>query len=73
MSDRYWVIKYDDADIPDAIFTDEEIATKTYRRSLQSWNCTLFMEVDLHRERITELEKEHNRLVAKVRQLKERK
>lgn len=56
MGERHWVIKYDDTDISDAIFTDEEIATKVYRRSLQSWKCTLFMEVDLHRERITKLE-----------------
>ena len=58
MSDqiRYWLIKFEDTDVYDLVFTDEEAAIKTYEMKLLNWSCTLFMEVDLHRERIQALE-----------------
>ncbi len=58
VNERYWVIKFEDAEVEDLVFTDEEAATKTYEMKLNNWNCTLFMEVALHQVQVEELQAE---------------
>ena len=42
----FYVIKFDDADSPDATFTDREAAEMTLKKLKQSWECRLFCEMD---------------------------
>lgn len=44
MSDEVWVIKYDDADVEDEVFTGEgaeEIAREVYAKRQDNWTCHL--------------------------------
>jgi hypothetical protein len=43
----YWVIKFEDADRRDEVFTDEDIARRVYEQCLINWNCTLFAQASI--------------------------
>ncbi len=48
MTNRAWIIKYDDRDHGDAYFAGpdaEELAREQYERSWPNWNCYLFATV----------------------------
>lgn len=39
---RYFIVKFEDRDRADALFTDEAEAREFYARATVSWNCWLF-------------------------------
>ncbi|WP_210482695.1 hypothetical protein [Microvirga antarctica] len=41
-ANRYFIVRFDDADRGDAIFTDEAEAREFWARATMSWNCWLF-------------------------------
>lgn len=44
--EQFWLIRYEDADIPDEVFTDEVAARSRSNQVALSWNHTLFVEVE---------------------------
>ncbi len=39
----YWILRYDDADVPDAIVTEEAAARRAFASAeAKGWNCHLF-------------------------------
>lgn len=43
--ERYWLIHYEDRDVPHEVFTDEAAARGRYEQRLTNWNCSLFAQV----------------------------
>jgi hypothetical protein len=41
-SEQYFLVRFEDADRGDAVFTDKDEAIEFYKRACVSWNCWLF-------------------------------
>lgn len=39
---RHWILKFEDADMSDMHFDNEEEAVKRFDRCKDAWTCTLF-------------------------------
>jgi hypothetical protein len=42
---RYWLIYFEDRDVPPEVFAYEDAARARYKALLDNWNCHLFMQV----------------------------
>jgi len=51
----FWLIFYEDPDLPVEVFTDQESAEKRFEQISDNWNATLFKQV----RRNYRLEREH--------------
>lgn len=41
---HFWLLRYEDSQVEDEVFTDETIAKQRYDQAAMSWNVTLFSE-----------------------------
>ena len=44
--EEFWLIYFEDDDVPFEIFTDEKAARHRYSQCLESWACHLFVRVN---------------------------
>ena len=44
---RHWILKFEDTDVGDMHFDDEQEALAAFEKYQESWTCTLFGVVDL--------------------------
>lgn len=42
---KYWLVFFEDAEVPDELFNDEETAKEAYKHYLNNWHCHLFKMV----------------------------
>lgn len=65
--ETYWLIAFDDREVPNLVFTDEAAARKSFESHSQAWSCRLFCEASLLKSResaaLEEVEAEINRRV----------
>lgn len=54
--DDWWLIRYDDADVPPTILQGESVARKCFAARLLTWNCQLFKMVDDGKRRASVVE-----------------